>query len=671
MHKASIGSVLRVLQHNLFYIFVHMLKRITLFILLALLVLFASGQGFDQLSAQQNDTSETVTLEEAAEIEQRLSVWKLTNHYGHESYELIDTSTINFHIHHPIFQQSISNNYLGYVGAPYESNLFFQREDGGDFYFMKHLQAYYKEAAETRYFNTTTPYASLMYDQGKQGGRNAEQVFEAFFTRNIDSITNFGFHYDAIKNKSQFNYQEAIHNDFNVFVSRNAERYNSYISFIKRNNNLVLNGGIRDTIIRPSLKPADYAVGLVQPFRSDNKSFTIFTSHEYLMGQIPFLLPDTTMNDSLLAEFVPRYAIQYSVVFDHYKRFNNESTVDVNYFDNTWFSTSNHIDSLRFTKFSHLLQLKMFENENRKFTFGKRVFAENEVVRAAHPLPEGNRTYRYSNLYLGGEIYSRKNDMFQWDATARFALLGRNIGDASVMGSAEKSIHMWGDTTLLTVSGGYRDFSANIFQEHLYSNHFKWDNDFKKQHEVLIRSAFYYPRIHASMGFNYALISNYLYNNTMAIPDQYEGEFSVAAFWLNKEVLFGRFAWSNKMVWQGVSNSSVLRLPQWNFYSSLYYSHYLFKVMKIQLGVEAYYHTRFMANAFEPSTTTFYLQNERETGAYPLINLYANAKLKRTSAFVKYEHANSWYKMGESFSTPGYPIEQRALRFGFLWTFYD
>jgi hypothetical protein len=173
------------------------------------------------------------------------------------------------------------------------------------------------------------------------------------------------------------------------------------------------------------------------------------------------------------------------------------------------------------------------------------------------------------------------------------------------------------------------------------------------------------------MGFNYALISNYLYNNTMAIPDQYEGEFSVVAFWLNKEVLFGRFALSNKMVWQGVSNSSVLRLPQWNFYSSLYYSHYLFKVMKIQLGVEAYYHTRFMANAFEPSTTTFYLQNERETGAYPLINLYANAKLKRTSAFVKYEHANSWYKMGESFSTPGYPIEQRALRFGFLWTFYD
>lgn len=93
--------------------------------------------------------------------------------------------------------------------------------------------------------------------------------------------------------------------------------------------------------------------------------------------------------------------------------------------------------------------------------------------------------------------------------------------------------------------------------------------------------------------------------------------------------------------------------------------------MKINLGAEVYYHSAYFAHSYEPSTTRFYVQNELLTGNYPYINLYFNAKLKRTSAFAKLEHANSRFKFGEFFGTPHYPMEQMAFRFGFLWTFYD
>ena len=93
--------------------------------------------------------------------------------------------------------------------------------------------------------------------------------------------------------------------------------------------------------------------------------------------------------------------------------------------------------------------------------------------------------------------------------------------------------------------------------------------------------------------------------------------------------------------------------------------------MKLQLGVEIYYNSKFYANSYEPSTTQFYLQNDQLIGGYPQINLYVNAKLKRTSAFAQLYHANSMFNMGEFFSSPGYPVDQMAFRFGFFWTFYD
>jgi len=431
--------------------------------------------------------------------------------------------------------------------------------------------------------------------------------------------------------------------------------------------------------------PYQLGVNLGNVIENTSKSFSFFTSHEYLMGQIPFFVPKVTADslfpDSILAdsiinvrapnEFIPKYSVQYSAEFENHSRNIFERSVDQLFFDTTFIKTSNHTDSAFFSRFSHILQVKAFEDENRKFTFGKRVFIENEMVTAKHPLSDGQRKYNYSNVYLGGEISRTTSTFLNWYALARFALIGRNIGDAIVKGNIDKPFVFNADTTHLTVEGWYQDQSADIFQEHWVSNHFKWENKFKKQHEVVVRGTFSYPRFHAQAGLNYALVSNYLYNNEFAVPDQYNGEFSIISGWLNKDFHLGRFGWSNKMVWQELSNDAVLHLPVFSVYSSIYYSHYLFKVMKLQFGAEVFYHTRFKSNSYQPATTQFYLQNDQITGGYPMVNLFVNAKLKRTSAFAELYHANSMFRMGEFFSSPHYPLDQMAFRFGFYWTFYD
>jgi hypothetical protein len=602
-------------------------------------------------------------------VPSKIRIWKLEDQFSSIRPLVFDTATYNFHNYNPIFKKSISNNYLGYLGAPYESNLFFDRTKKSDYYFLQNSDAYRRTSSDVEYFNTTTPYSNLMYTQGSQGTGRYEQTFSAFFTQNIDSTTNIGFRFNTLKNESEYIYLESLHKYLTFFASRNSERYNGYFSIINSNDNLVNNGGIVDETIDTYIDSYSLSVNLDDEVETTCVTKSIFTSHELLFGEIPFLMKQEV--DSLETRFVPKYSIQYSIDLNNYKRQFIEETVDEEFFENIYMDSTSHTDSSSFTRFSQILQLKAFEDERRKFTFGKRVFLENEIVNAKHPLAYGERTYKYSNLYLGGEIFKSQSSFWTWKALAKFGFLGRNIGDAIVKGSLEKPIVFGNDTTSFFVEGWYQDQSPDIFQSHWKSNHYEWENDFNKQHEVVVRGNYHYPRFRLGVGLNYELLSNYFYHNEQALPDQFNDEFSVLSAWLNKDFVVGRFGWSNKVAWQAVSNDAVLHLPEWSFYSSIYYSHYLFKVMKIQLGAEAYYHTQFMSNRYEPSTNRFYLQNDQLTGGYPVLNLYANAKLKRTSAFVKMTHVNSLLDFDEFFSVPDYPLEQMAFRFGFFWTFYD
>ena len=626
-------------------------------------------------SPDSGEKDESHQHEEENQVESKIQVWKLVDSFSRNDSVVLDSGTINFHIYNPIFQNSISNNYLGYFGSPYESNIFFKRKsDVNDFYFLKNLSAYRLKSNDVKYYNTTTPFAVLKYTQGNQGADKAEQTFKAFYTQNIDSTINIGFDFNVFANESKYISQEIAHKYFNIFLSRNTERHHGYLTFVNGNNNLVENGGVPDDVFERGFRnPVDMPVNLTSAIETENKSFSLFTSHEYFMGQLPFLesKPDSVIADSLKPAFKPAYSIHYYADYSNYKRFVSENTMNTEFFDTTLISTSGHVDSVFFRTFNHSLQLNAFENEDRKFTFGKRAFIENEVVRAEYPLADGRRSYSYGNVYLGGEIYRSKSDFWIWRAGARFAVLGRNLGDAKIEGAIEKPFIFKNDTTRLKIEGWYRDFSPDIFQEHWFSNHFAWDNEFKKQHEVFVKSKFDYPDYNASAGFNYGLFGNYLYNNTQAMPDQYTGEISVVSANVQKDFNFWRFGWSNKAVWQAVSGNPALRLPTWSFYSSFYYSHYLFKVMKVQLGAEIYYHSKFKANAYEPSTGQFYVQNEMNTGGYPVVNLFANAKLKRTSAFAQLVHASSFFNLGEYFSAYQYPLETMAFRFGFYWTFYD
>ena len=70
------------------------------------------------------------------------------------------------------------------------------------------------------------------------------------------------------------------------------------------------------------------------------------------------------------------------------------------------------------------------------------------------------------------------------------------------------------------------------------------------------------------------------------------------------------------------------------------------QVMRIDLGLKAYWHSAYYAPYYLPTTQQFILQTEGKIGGEaPLINAYANFRLKRARFFLQ------MYNVTEAFTT--------------------
>jgi len=97
----------------------------------------------------------------------------------------------------------------------------------------------------------------------------------------------------------------------------------------------------------------------------------------------------------------------------------------------------------------------------------------------------------------------------------------------------------------------------------------------------------------------------------------------------------------------------------------------LAKVMYLQLGADVRYNTAYYADAYQPATGLFYLQNSKKLGNYPYIDLFANLKLKRTRVFFLYMNAGSLFLERRYFTSLHYPMNKATFRLGVSWSFYD
>lgn len=207
------------------------------------------------------------------------------------------------------------------------------------------------------------------------------------------------------------------------------------------------------------------------------------------------------------------------------------------------------------------------------------------------------------------------------------------------------------------------------------SAHFRWRNDFLRQREAGLNIRMDMPGIKTSLVAAIATDKNRIYFDTLGLPAQLTGRLTVYSLKATKEFKAGPFRSSVRALVQ-YSTSGEIRLPLFTGSTSTYMHHDIhFKStggeIQVEYGLDLNFNTAFYGYAYMPATGAFFLENEKELGNYPYLNIFAQMKVKRTRVFVAWCQTLADMMPAESFAVLHYPSMRPHLKYGIYWHFYD
>ncbi|WP_299582828.1 putative porin [uncultured Sunxiuqinia sp.] len=652
--------------------------QLTIVILLsAINVLFAQRElqnfgGYNMDTSQQPaDSMDVDEHDHDQKIPSYIHSWKLKNNGALLEAAEVDTVLNFFHLYNPIYQQSISNTFTGNLGGAYLSNNFFKREGDSDFYFYRNFDLYAKFPTDIRYFNTTTPYTLLDYSQSGNKNIKNETRFNAFHSQNVNEDFNFAFFFDQAKSTGHYEYQENKFHTVGLYSSYESDQWVSHFNLLFNRIKNQENGGLaeEDVDLNEFEETDIYIVNLDQA-KSSLRNNNFYWNTEYRLGKT------VEVEDSLgniMDEFIPRTGFFYQVEYSGNQKTYNDEDEDSNrnFYRYTYIDSTRTGDTIRYNRLTNTFQLKFYEAPDRKYTFTKRAYIGHDLIRIKMPVDTIQQLYKHSNTFVGGGISRDEGTFWKWGAQGKFYLTGYRSGQTELNAFIYKPMRIGKDTTSLRLSGELNTIVPDYFEQRFSSNHYAWNNRFDNINEMILNAEINSQRYKLTLGANYALIGNYIYNNAEALPTQGGSELLVVSAYLNKTIESKHWLLRGQLLWQKGNQESYLHLPDFSGYFSLNYKTIISKVLYTQIGADVRYNTEFYADAYDPATGRFYWQNQDKIGNFPFVDAHVNLKLKRTRVFFQWLNAASGLLDGGFWAAPKHPLYRRTFRLGVAWTFYD
>ena len=277
----------------------------------------------------------------------------------------------------------------------------------------------------------------------------------------------------------------------------------------------------------------------------------------------------------------------------------------------------------------------------------------------------------YQQLSINGGIIVNLFRSTRITGHGELITLGYQIGDFDLRGQWKQflgtSNKNWG---FASFDAQIKRQSANWFEEHYYSNHFRWDNDFRAS--TYLTFDLKYTFRDYCIGVKQTSIAQYIYFGTDARPTQYDGMFSVREAYFSFHQNLWRFEFDGFASLQKASNEAVMHLPLVMSRLKIAYSQPMFhKAATLQPMVSVSYFTKYHADAYMPATRTFFLQNDVEIGNFPFIDLDIALKVQKANIFVSYSNMMLLIGNYNSFVAPHYPMRDSRIFFGVNWRLFN
>ncbi|HHW80872.1 MAG TPA: putative porin [Bacteroidales bacterium] len=627
------------------------------------------ADGITRGALQDTDTTKDLT---------RYNVWRINERTGERYTATPDTLLYNYQQTTLPDGNSVAMGYLGNLGSPVISKLFFDRGEGSQFFFYDAYYPYNMDVDKQLFFNTRIPYSRINY-QRSGSNMNKEERLETRFTMNFNRHLNFGFDLDFINAKGFYASQAAKQNNFSVYGNYLSDRIEVHAFASQTSATNYENGGITDStfitnpeLIEQSFNSQDIPTRFVDTWnRVKTKQY--YLSARYNLG---YNEPTLTPGDK---KFVPVASLILTSRYkDQYRRFLSYDTarvtlpngdvvgkIDTLYSNNYYKSAVD--DSTRFSTFKNTLALSMREGFRDWVKFGLTVFVEHESrnFNLLDTVADGRYRHNEQTTTIGGILSKQQGKYLRFNAEADLGVLGENLGEFRLSGNIKTTFNIAGKDANLIGEAYIKNLKPKFLERQYHSKYFWWNNDFDDTRRVYIGGKLVIPFTKTTLSVGVENIQNLIYFDKTSLPFQENENIQVVSARIDQDFKFGIFNWNNSIVYQTSSNEEAIPLPTLSAYSNIFLKTKIVDELTLQLGVDAHYHTEYYAPGYEPALLQFYNQREKKVGNYPIVTGYANMHLKQMRFFVMmYNIADLVIEKPNYFSLPNYPVNPTLFKLG-------
>ena len=627
----------------------------------------------------------------------RLVSWKHDRYFNRVEPYTWDT-TFNYHFHdYPYMKEDIGGTFLGVPGSAVQTYNFFKREDPrSTVSFYAPYESWTYTPSSIPMFNTKTPYTELAYYGNLL---NSETVsnddVRIFTTQNVTPALNVSLEFKTHGGAGILQNSKARNKTAFVTANYLGKKYLAHGGLIWNSVNRAENGGvlklkdITDTTVQNIQEVEVFLKSATNKYSKRSVFFDQslripFSFIEDLKhrGDTAYVRKDT-LNKDLTSVFLGTSS-EWSVYNKMYSdAVNSGDPNGKDFYHNIFYiNPAKSADSLHVMRLDNRVFLR-FQPWHDNAVVSKLEGGVGDRYQTHYDIRPGSYLYKqksakWNSVYAYAGAEGRLSRYFEWDALGELNFAGHDAGDFFLRGKAKISVFPFRRDSLSPISLTAR-FETDLkepdyYEQYMYANHYMWDNDFSKVSTTRIQGSLDFPKwkIYASAG--YALLANNLYYDSLGVIRQNKEAMSVLTAALRKDFHLGIFRMENSVLFQVSSDEKVVPVPKLAANLRWYLQFPIVRedVLKMQIGVDARYNTKWYAPGFNPVAGNFYNQREEEYGGTPLFDVFLNLQWKQACVFLKMENAGMGWPMEkhEYFSAHHYIYPPRRIKFGITWPFY-
>ncbi len=606
-------------------------------------------------------------------------------HLKQRDYTSIDTMLIGFQKYDPANELYPFHTSLGNIGLANKSMVYDHKTIQGFDLGNHSFDSYLFISENLKYYKGLSPYSNMFYLMGAK----KEQYLNAIHSRNLSKNFTIGINYRLIRSPGYYKWQTSNNTNaaLTSYYTTSNKRYGFIANYVFNRILSLENGGIfpdsitqfeENTVNDRMFISANFITD--QQRRNNLKESAFYLKQFYNFG----FNKSIKINDSTKEKnYISLGVISHSIKFDRKSIYYEDNKPLSGFYKNIFYDSTNTYDSLHY----RILENKLSLSNESSETVGKSYFLLyniglthqfiNIVQTIYKPYKPTRNVSRLSDstisqYILEAELKTNPEKLISLGINSYKVFGGYNNKD---MGVHAFSMINFSDSIVsdnyIQLYAGYTENETSWLNKHLYTNHFKWDNDFKKTKTLSTGINWTYKTLSADL--NYAIVDNLVYYDTLILPQQYASTANILSISVCKNFKYRNWSLDNMIIYQKIiKGDSVIRYPEFILNHSLYYNGNFFKgALLSQFGIDINYNSSYYADAYIPGIRTFYLQNTNEIGNYPYFDVFLNFKIKRVRFFLKYQHVSQGLFGYKYYTTPYYPLQDRALKFGLSWIFHN